>query len=553
MNLLPERISSKIWFIVALFVLSLTGFIVHSYVVKGHIQDQLHLFADQGNLMNRESRTLIARIDAQMKAYQDAVVSGETDLIQTATDASREVQTSVSILKQIASPTIVSRINSFTSELQQFTSEAEQVYPKLMGEGDVPDAIYEKSAELAHDKIRLRDTAAQITVMLSDELAGKMTALVEDLGNKKRFDLILGVSIIFIIIILVTFTIRRSITHPFFSFIQKVKILSQGDLTIRFSDTSKDELSELGKYLNRYIDGLVKSIRQISENSELLKNLAKETQLSAEEIQQNTEGMSKQTSSVSHAGEELSNEISIISQNAEEMTNSTISVAGAIEEMSAAISEVAVQCNKQSQIVETANDKANIANKLMHELGVAAQEIQKIVEIINAIAAQTNLLALNATIEAASAGEAGKGFAVVANEVKELARQSSDSSGRIRAQIQNITEKTHASLKAVDEISEIMTKVSEYSNTIATSVEEQSSTNQEISGTMQTVTGITGEVSNTVRISSESASAVATNIHGVNESIGKFKSLADSTLERSTNLAALSTELLHAIEKFKTK
>src|SRR5690606_5776265 len=116
-----------------------------------------------------------------------------------------------------------------------------------------------------------------------------------------------------------------------------------------------------------------------------------------------------------------------------------------------------------------------------------------------------NLLALNATIEAASAGDAGKGFAVVANEVKELARQSSDSSGRIRSQIQNITQKTEASLKAVDEISEIMSRVSEYSGTIATSVEQQSSTNREISSTMQTVTGFTEEVSSTVTVSSESA------------------------------------------------
>jgi len=552
MKLLPEKISSKIWLIVFVFVVSLTGMILHSFLVKSELQKQLQALSGNSNLANTESRTLIAKIDAQMKAYQDAVISGEIDLVQDASDASNVAQMALNELKKIGSPATASRISRFTSDLQTFTRSASEIYPKLMGD-DADDAVYEKSAELAQQKTSLRDEAVAITVTVSDEISGEMAALVRDLGNKKIFDLILGFLVIAAIIGMVSFIIRLSITQPFDEFINHVKTLSEGDLTIRFSDKKQDELSRLGKYLNHYVDGLVGSLRQISSNSGLLKNLANETQQSAEEIQVNSEGMTSQADSVSQAGDALSEEISTISRDAEEMTSSTVSVAGAIEEMSAAIGEVAIQCSKQAQIVEEANEKAETASKLMHELGQAANEIQKIVEIINAIAAQTNLLALNATIEAASAGEAGKGFAVVANEVKELARQSSDSSGRIRSQIQNITAKTQASLKAVDEISEIMGQVSEYAHIIATSVEEQSSTNQEISGTMHTVTGFTEELSHTVRTASSSAAAVATNINGVNSSIGRFKSLADNTLERSMRLTELSMELMHAIDQFKTE
>jgi methyl-accepting chemotaxis protein len=553
MKALPDRISSKIWFIVAVFGLSLAGVIIHSFLVKGEVQSKLDQFSKDSTIANTEGRIVVARIDAQLKAYQDAVVSGEPELIGEAQTASEDAVRSLNRLKSLVSDGLTQRISRFITELEDFTKNASRVYPQLMSDDEIDDSVYEKSAELAQQKTDIRVSAIEITTAISDELAQAMTDLVDELGSKKIVDLLLGIVIIAAIIVMVTFIIRLSITHPFADFIQKVRILSEGDLTIRFSSQKKDELSELGKYLNHYVEGLMASLSQISKDSELLRQLADETQLSAEDIRRNSDEINIQAHSVSAAGDELSQEIATISQDADEMTSSTVSVAGAIEEMSAAIGEVAIQCSRQAQIVEEANEKASGASTLMHELGHAANEIQKIVELINAIAAQTNLLALNATIEAASAGEAGKGFAVVANEVKELAKQSSDSSDRIRAQIQNITTKTQASLKAVDEITEIMAQVSEYANTIATSVEEQSSTNQEISSTMHTVTELTEEVSKTVKTSSDSAATVATSIRGVNDGIGKFKDLADSTLDRSNSLTELSVELLHSIDQFKIK
>nr|WP_320011745.1 methyl-accepting chemotaxis protein [uncultured Desulfobulbus sp.] len=76
--------------------------------------------------------------------------------------------------------------------------------------------------------------------------------------------------------------------------------------------------------------------------------------------------------------------------------------------------------------------QAGSASSQVNELGLAAQEIGKVVEAITEISEQVNLLALNATIEAARAGDAGKGFAVVANKIKELARQTAEATGEIK-------------------------------------------------------------------------------------------------------------------------
>ena len=108
---------------------------------------------------------------------------------------------------------------------------------------------------------------------------------------------------------------------------------------------------------------------------------------------------------------------------------------------------------ESSDISEDANNQAEKTSEIMDKLQNSAQEVSKVIKIINDIADQTNMLALNATIEAASAGDAGKGFAVVANEVKELAKQTSDATEKIAYQIDEMQKAAEESvIPAVEEI-----------------------------------------------------------------------------------------------------
>ncbi len=103
------------------------------------------------------------------------------------------------------------------------------------------------------------------------------------------------------------------------------------------------------------------------------------------------------------------------------------------------------------------------------------------IKVITSIAEQTNLLALNATIEAARAGEAGKGFAVVANEVKELAKETGKATEDIGRKIEAIQTDTGAAVAAIAQITEIIDQINDIQNTIATAVEEQTATTNEMS------------------------------------------------------------------------
>ena len=142
--------------------------------------------------------------------------------------------------------------------------------------------------------------------------------------------------------------------------------------------------------------------------------------------------------------------------------------------------EIARNAEQASTIASGASELAQVSNETIARLGTSADEIGKVIDVIQDIADQTNLLALNATIEAARAGAAGNGFAVVATEVKELARKTAEATEDIRHRIQGIQSSTSEAVQAIGKISHVIDEVKDVSRTIASAVEEQSITTREI-------------------------------------------------------------------------
>jgi methyl-accepting chemotaxis protein len=150
--------------------------------------------------------------------------------------------------------------------------------------------------------------------------------------------------------------------------------------------------------------------------------------------------------------------------------------------MGVSIREIAGNAASASEVaadavtmVTTTTTTATVA-----KLGDSSTEIGKVVKVITMIAGQTNLLALNATIEAARAGESGKGFAVVANEVKELAQETAKATEDIGRRVQAIQGDSRAAVTAIEEISHIIAQINEAQVAIASAVEEQTATTNEM-------------------------------------------------------------------------
>ena len=176
----------------------------------------------------------------------------------------------------------------------------------------------------------------------------------------------------------------------------------------------------------------------------------------------------------------------------------------AVSNFSESIDEISHKAGRASAVAQDAATKAQSTNQSVAKLGDSSQEIGQVIEVITSIAKQTNLLALNATIEAARAGEAGKGFGVVANEVKDLAKQTAAATEQISDQVAAIQEDTEESVQAIESITAVIDEIAGIQTAIASAVQQQAATTNEISDrvqravdTAQTINGTVQQVAST--------------------------------------------------------
>ena len=179
---------------------------------------------------------------------------------------------------------------------------------------------------------------------------------------------------------------------------------------------------------------------------------------------------------------------------------------------------------------------ASSAQDTVASLGESSAEIGQVIKVITSIAQQTNLLALNATIEAARAGDAGKGFAVVANEVKELAKETARATEDIGQKIEAIQGDTRGAVTAISEIAEVIGRINDIQTTIASAVEEQTAT--------------TNEIARSVTEAAGGANGIADDITQVSSAADDTRQGAQNTLQSATELATMASELKTLVGKF---
>ena len=209
-------------------------------------------------------------------------------------------------------------------------------------------------------------------------------------------------------------------------------------------------------------------------------------------------------------------------------------IAGQIEDVATSSEKNAEYAARAISITEQAGDVAGNGNEQMQNLitamsGITAssKKISRILEVLEDISGQTNLLALNATIEAARAGEAGKGFAVVAQEVKELAKRSTES-------VKETAELLEESAQNVQSGSELAGRTAEILQEIVNSVGD--------------VTQLTEEIASASKNQAEDIGAVKMGLSGANTEIQEMTRIANDTSSDAASLSGEATELSQRLQ-----
>jgi methyl-accepting chemotaxis protein len=382
--------------------------------------------------------------------------------------------------------------NLFTERARQLRAAAEKSVDDLQG---MIDKLQE-AAKAQHEQVEASTIRLMIILAVVGILAGIGTAVL----------------------------IVRSVSGSIARMLGLIQQIADKDLTAHDMEvTSEDEIGKAGIALNAMKNNLHAVIHKIADTAQHVASASEELSATSQQISANSEETSAQAGTVSHAAQQVSQNLQSVSTGAEEMT--------------ATIQSIASNAHEAATVASNAVQTAQAANATVAKLGTSSAEIGEVIKVITSIAQQTNLLALNATIEAARAGEAGKGFAVVANEVKELAKQTAKATEDISRKITAIQTDTHGAVEAIGSISSVINQVNDISGTIATAVEEQSAT--------------TNEMTRNVGDAAKGSGEITTNIEGVAEAARGTSTSAQESQKAANDLAEMAVQLRSLVSQFK--
>jgi len=307
--------------------------------------------------------------------------------------------------------------------------------------------------------------------------------------------------------------------------------LSEGDLTVRVSAQNQIN-GPLLRTFNRIGEDISRTVHALRKSTARLLEVADTVQ---EDSALSKNGAIGQKQDVDNA-KQIIVELSDITQNVSEYCESTASLANQAKTKA---DQGTKDMMALEQALDTANQHIDNSNQHFQSLMEETAQISQVMETISGIAEQTNLLALNAAIESARAGEQGRGFAVVADEVRSLSVRTQQATEEIHGKIANLQAKTDDVLQTMKENKSSMTKsleiastaentfkdlhfqideVSQFSQKIATSSEQQIGQTQRIEECLQL---IATESDNNVRATQENliASITVRNLSGEIDSL----------------------------------
>jgi len=332
---------------------------------------------------------------------------------------------------------------------------------------------------------------------------------------------------------------RFMFSKPVKELLDRIRDIAQGegDLTKRIDVKSEDEIGQLGKWFNVFVQKVHDVVADVAGATAEVASASTEIAASAEQTSEGMKQQTEQTTQVASAVEQMSSSVIEVSRKSGETVKAADEAGSQASEGNQVVQQTVEGMNA---IAEVVNASANA----IAELGKRGEQIGQIIGVINNIAEQTNLLALNAAIEAARAGEHGRGFAVVADEVRKLAESTTQATEEVAESIRAIQDETNSAVtqmnkgtervregvqraesagQSLQAIMESSGEVARMIQSIAAAAEEQSAVAEEISRNVDSINAVTRQSAEGADQASSAAMQLSTKSEQLQALVGQFK------------------------------